>query len=44
MCDAPLSRLARHSFATSQKSRQNHRSYVWTEAQTGMIFLATQKL
>ena len=31
-------------FAPLQKSRQNHRSYVWTEALFGMVFVHAQKL
>ena len=43
ICDAAFSRLERRSFALSQKSRRRNRSYVWTEALSGMIFVATQK-
>ena len=35
MCDAPLSRSARRSFAPLQKSRRHNRSYVWVEALFG---------
>ena len=31
-------------FAPLQKPRQNHRSYVWTEALSGMVFVHAQKL
>ena len=31
-------------FAQLKKSRQNHRSYVWTEALFGMVFVHAQKL
>ena len=44
ICDAPLSRSARRSFAPSQKSPRHNRSCVWTEAPSGMIFVAAQKL
>ena len=45
ICDTPLSRSAwRRSFAPSQKSHRHSRSCVWTEALSGMIFLATQTL
>ena len=44
ICDAPLSRLAQHSFAPVQKSPPNHLSYVWTEALTGMVFVPMQEL
>ena len=44
ICDAPLSRSARRSFASSQKQRRHNRSCVWTEAPSGMIFVAAQKL
>ena len=39
ICDAPLSGSARRSFTPLQKSRQNHRSYAWTEALSGVIFV-----
>ena len=39
MCDSPLQRSARRSFAPLQTSRRNHRSYVWTEALPGMVFM-----
>ena len=38
------SRSAQSSFAPLQKSRQNHRSYVWTEALSGMVFVPAQQL
>ena len=41
--DSPLKSTARHSFAPLQKSRQNHRSYVWREALSGMVFVSAQK-
>ena len=44
ICDAPLSRVAKRSFAPLQKSRRNHRSYVWTEALSSMVFVPAQKL
>ena len=44
ICDAPLSRSARRSFASSQKERRHNRSCVWTKAPSGMIFVAAQKL
>ena len=34
---------ARRSFPPLQKSRRNHRSYVWTEALSGMAFVTTWK-
>ena len=42
--DAPFSRSARHSFAPLQKSRLNHRSFVWKEALSGVVFILVQKL
>ena len=36
VCDSTLRRSAQR-FAPLQKSRRNHRSYVWTEALSGMI-------
>ena len=42
ICEAPLLRSARRSFATLQKSRQNHHSYVWTEVLSGMVFVSAQ--
>ena len=42
-CDAPFSRSARRSFAPSKSLRHN-RSFVWTKALSGMIFVATQTL
>jgi len=35
---------ARRGYASLQKSRRNHRSYVWTEALSGMVFVPAQKL
>ena len=37
--DAPLSRSARRSFAPLQKLHRNHRSYVWTGAPSGIVFV-----
>ena len=37
-------RTAQSSFAPSQKSRWNHRFYVWAEALSGMVFVPAQKL
>ena len=42
--DTPLSRSARRSFPTSQKSRRHNRSCVRTEAPSDMIFVAAPKL
>ena len=40
-----MARSPRGRLLSSQKSRQNHRSYVWTvEALSSMIFLPAQKL
>ena len=44
MCESPLQRSTRRSFAPSQKSRRNNRSYVWTEAPPDIIFVRAQKL
>ena len=44
ICDTPLSRSSWRRFAPSQKSRRHKRSSVWTEALSGMIFLAAQTL
>ena len=44
ICENPLSISARRSLAPPQKSRQNHRSYVWTEALPGMVFVSAQEL
>ena len=44
ICDAPLSRSARRSFALLQKSRRNHRPDVWTEALSGMVFVPARTL
>ena len=38
------SRSTRRRFSPLQKSRQNHGSYVWTEALSDMVFLPAQKL
>ena len=43
ICDAAFSRLERRSFALSQKSRRHNRSYVWTEALSGMIFVRLKR-
>ena len=43
ICDFPPYRSARRSLAPSQKSRQNHRFYVWTEALSGTVFAPAQK-
>ena len=43
ICDSPLSRSARRSLAPLQKSRWNHRSFVWTEALSSMVFVAPRK-
>ena len=43
-CDSPLPRSVRHSFAPLQKSRRNHRSYMWTEALSCMAFILAQEL
>ena len=37
-------RSVRCSFAPSQKSRWNQRSYLWTEALSAMVFMLAQKL
>ena len=43
--DAPLSRSAPCSNAQPlQKSRRNYRSYVWTEALSGIVFVPTKEL
>ena len=44
ICDSPLQRSARRSLAPSQKSRQNHRPNVWTEALSGVVYVPGQKL
>ena len=44
MCDAALSRSVRRSFGSSQKLRRHNRSCVWTEALSGIIYDAAQKL
>ena len=43
ICDAPLFRSARRSFVPLQKSRRNHRSFVWTEIASGMVFVLAQE-
>ena len=40
LCYIPLSRSARRSFATSQNFCRHNRSCVWTEALSGMTFVA----
>ena len=35
---------ARYSFTPLQKSRRNHRSYRWTEALTGIVFVSAHEL
>ena len=42
--DSPLSRSSRRSFAPLQKSRWNHRYYLWTEALSGMVSISTPEL
>ena len=37
-------RVAQRSSASLQKSSRNHRSYVWTEALSDMVFAPAQKL
>ena len=44
ICDSPLWRSARRGAASLQKSRQNHRSYVRTDALSSVVFVPTQKL
>ena len=44
ICEAPLSRSAGRSFAPLRKLRRNHRSYVWTETLSAMIFVPAQNL
>ena len=44
MWDSPLYRSGRRCFAPLQKSRQNIRSYVWTEALFRYGFVAGEKL
>ena len=43
VCDIPLLRSARHSFASSQKSLCHNRSCLWTEALSGKILVAAQR-
>ena len=42
--DPPQISAAPRSFAPSQKSRRNHRSYVRTEVLSGIVFESAQKL
>ena len=44
ICDSPVYRSAQRRFAQSEKSRRNHRSYVWTESLSSMVFLPAEKL
>ena len=44
ICGSPLKRSARSRFAPLQKSRWNHRFYMWTEALSSMVFVHAQKL
>ena len=44
ICDSRLWRSAQRGFTSLHKSRQNHRSYVWTDALSGVVFVPTQKL
>ena len=44
MCDVPISRSARPSFAPSWKSLQNRCSCVWLEALFGIVFVPAQGL
>ena len=44
ICDDPVSRWAQRSFAPSQKSRRNHRSFVWTDVLSSMVFVSVQEL
>ena len=44
ICEAQLSRSARRSFAPLRKLRRNHRSYVWRETLSGMVFVPKQNL
>lgn len=44
MYDHPRSLAARCSFAPWQKSRQNHLSYLWKEALSGIVFVSAQGL
>ena len=43
ICDFTLEKAWR-SIAALQKSRWNHRSYAWTEAQSGMVFAPAQEV
>ena len=42
--DCPLKTSARSSFAPPQKTSRHNSFYVWTEAQSDMIFVTAQKL
>ena len=44
ICDCAFMRSTPRGFAPLQKQRRNHRSYVWTEALSGMVFVPAQKL
>ena len=44
ICDNPLARPSRCSFASLQKSNRNHPSYVFTEALPGIVFVSAQEL
>ena len=44
ICDPWLYRSVRHSFACWKKSRLDHRSCVWTEALSCLVFITVQKL
>lgn len=44
ICDGPPPRWTRRSLAPLQISRRNHRSQVWTEGFSGMVFVVVQKL
>ena len=44
ICNDPILRSARHSFATFQKSRRNHVSYVRTQVLSGTICVSAQEL
>ena len=44
ICDNPLARPSRCSFASLYTSNRNHRSYVFTEALPGIVFVSAQEL
>ena len=44
ICNHPILRLARRSFATFQKSRRNHVSYVRTKVLPNTVFVSAQEL